>query len=225
VWRMILGVSVRPISTAGLLTELADTITGAPSRGWSRVAVDGAPPARPDVLADALVDPLRLRGRPVLRVRAADYLRPASLRFEHGRTDPDAFYSDWLDVGGLAREALDPLAPGGTGRVLPALWDTATDRASRAGYVDLPEGGVLVVDGSLLLGRDLAFDLTVHLALSPAALRRQLDEADHWTLPAYARYTDQAAPERTADVVVRVDHAAHPAILHNRTREPDPRTR
>ncbi|HVV22288.1 MAG TPA: uridine kinase [Pseudonocardiaceae bacterium] len=209
-------VPVRPITPDGLLTELADTLAGSDPRGWLRVAVDGAPPTRPDALADALVEPVQLRGRRVVRVRAADFLRPASLRFEHGKTDPDAFYEDWLDVGGLAREVLDALAPGGTGQVLPALWDAAADRASRTGYVTVPAGGVVVVDGALLLGRGLDFDLTVHLALSPAALRRQTSDADTWTLPAFQRYAEQADPERTADVVVRMDHRARPAIVHNR---------
>ena len=68
---------------------------------------------RPGPLADALVDPLRVRGHPVVRVRAADQLRPASLRLERGRTDPDSFYDDWLDADGLRREVLDPLGPGG----------------------------------------------------------------------------------------------------------------
>ena len=201
----------------GVVAELADTIDkfGEPGHRL-RVALDGAPPTRPDALADALVDPLRLRGRPVLRVRAGDFLRPASLRFEHGRTDPDALWSDWLDVGGLAREVLDPLAPAGTGRVLPALWDATTDRASRAGYVALPAGGIVVVDGSLLLGRGLAFDLTVHLAMSPAALARRIAEAERWTLPAYAGYAERVGPDRHADVVVLMDHPDRPAMGHNR---------
>ncbi|HEY0807383.1 MAG TPA: uridine kinase, partial [Pseudonocardiaceae bacterium] len=157
-----------------------------------------------------------LRGRPVQRVRAADFLRPASLRFEHGRTDPDALWSDWLDVGGLTREVLDPLGPGGSGRVLPALWDAAADRASRADYVELPPGGVLLVDGSLLLGRGLAFDLTIHLAMSAAALKRHTDAEQQWTLPAYQRYAERIAPDQQADVVVLVDHPERPAIRHNR---------
>jgi hypothetical protein len=210
-------VPVRPISIDALHTELADAIGALAPAGRLRVALDGAPPTRPDVLADDLVDPVRLRGRQVLRVRAANFLRPASLRFERGRADPDSFYDDWLDTGGLTREVLDPLADGGTGRVLPALWDAEADRASRAGYVTLPEGGVVVVDGTLLLGRGLHFDLTVHLALSPAALDRQLAAADRWTLPAYTRYADEADPERHADIVVRMEHADRPAIMHNRT--------
>lgn len=209
-------VPVRPIGRSALITELAETITGRAPGTWLRVAVDGAPPTRPGALADDLVDPVRLRGRPVLRVRAGDFLRPASLRFERGRTDPDSFYDDWLDDGGLAREVLGPLAPGGTGRVLPSRWDADADRASRADYVTLADGGVLLLDGTLLLGRGLDLDLTVHLALSPAALDRQLAPEDHWTRPAYTRYDAEADPARSADVVVRLDHADRPAVLHNR---------
>ena len=77
--------------------------------GRVRVLVDGAAAARPEVLADALVDPLRVRSRPVVRVSAWDYLRPASVRLERGRTDPDAFYDDWLDAGALVREVLAPI--------------------------------------------------------------------------------------------------------------------
>ena len=204
--------SLRPVSPQVLLGELAELLGGFRTGEWVRVAVDGAPPARPEDLADALVDPLRTLGRAVLRVRARDFLRPASLRFEHGRTDPDAFYADWLDVAGLTREVLQPLEPGGSGRVLPALWDAERDRAVRAPYVDLPAGGVLLLDGGLLLGRGLPIDFAVHLWLSPAALARQIADADRWTLPAYTRYTEQAAPADRADVAVRVDNALHPAL-------------
>jgi hypothetical protein len=205
---------VRPITTAGLVDEIADTITRLRPTDRLCVAVDGAPATAPGAIADALVTQVRAGGRAALRVRAADFLRPASLRFEHGRTDPDAFYDEWLDVGALHREVLDPLGRDGTGRVLPSLWDTETDRASRADYVDLPESGVVIVDGALLLGRGLPFDLTVHLSLSPGALARTIDLP--WTLPAYQRYTDEVAPDTIADIVVRVDNPHRPAIVHNR---------
>jgi hypothetical protein len=205
------GVDVRPVSPSILVGELADRMAGTP--GWVRVAIDGAPAARPGELADALTGPLRLRGREVLRVSAADFLRPASLRFEYGRTDPDAFYNDWLDYGALSREVLNPLEPGGSGKVLPTLWDSAVDRATRAPYVTLPPGGVLLMDGALLLGRRLPFEVTVHLWLSPGALARRTPEDLRWTLPAYARYEEEAGPLDTADVVVRADDPRHPAIV------------
>jgi hypothetical protein len=178
-----------------------------------RVLVDGAPAAGPDRLADALVDPLRLRGRPPLRVSSRWFLRPASVRWERGRTDPDAYYEDRLDLGALRRELLDPLGPGGSGRYLSTLRDPDTDRATRAGYLRAPAGAVLLLDGHLLLGRDLPIDLGVHLRLSAAALARRTPEAERWVLPAYERYEREVDPDRTADVVVRMDDPRHPALL------------
>ncbi|MFC7648913.1 uridine kinase [Streptosporangium lutulentum] len=147
---------------------------------------------------------------------STDFLRPASLRFEHGRTDPDAFYTDWLDAGALTREVLGPLEPGRSGKVLPTLWDSVVDRATRAPYVTLPEGGVLLLDGALLLGQGLPFDLAVHLSLSSGALARRTAEEWRWTLPAYTRYEEEAAPASVADVVVRVDDPRHPAVVTRR---------
>ncbi|MDF9812019.1 hypothetical protein M2266_001250 [Streptomyces sp. SPB162] len=203
-----------PITWPRLAGSLADRVAGlTPTAAvpWLRVAVDGAPAAGPAALADALAAELPARGHRVLRVRAADFWRPASLRFEYGREDSDAYYDLWLDTGALRREVLDPLAPGGSGRVLPSLWDAATDRATRAGYVELPPGGVLLLDGQLLLGQGLELDLTVHLRLSPAALARRTPDEEHWTLPAFGRYADEVRPAEAADVLVHADDPRHPA--------------
>nr|MDT0657469.1 uridine kinase [Micromonospora sp. DSM 115978] len=204
---------VRPVTPELLVEELADRLAGRRPDGWLRVAVDGPPAAAPERLAAALVDPLRVRGRPALAVRAGDFLRPASLRYEHGRTNPDAYYDGWLDEAALRREVLDPLGPGGDGRILPSLWDPVTDRATRAAYQRMRPGGVVLVGGPLLLGGALPFDLTVHLVLSAGALARRTAAADAWTLPAFARYVEEVGPQRFADVVVRVDDPRHPAVV------------
>jgi hypothetical protein len=204
---------IRPITPELLVDELADRIAGTRAGGRLRVAVDAAPAAGPDRFADALVDPLRVRGRPALRIRAEDFLRPASLRFEFGRDNPDTFYAGWLDEAGLRREVLDPAGPGGTGKVLPSLWNAHTDRASRAAYVSLPPDGVVLVSGCLLLGGPLPFDLTVHLELSVGALARRTPQADRWTLPALHRYREEVSPAALADVVVRVDDPRRPALV------------
>lgn len=202
----------RPVTPERLIAELADRIAVTAPQGRLRVAIDGAPAAEPELLAGALVDPLRARGRPALHVRTEDFLRPASLRLEHGRRDPDSYYDGWFDLAGLRREVLDPAGPAGCGRVLPSLWDSRADRASRADYVDLPPGGVLLVSGALLAGAGLPVELTVHLLLTPGALGRRTPADQQWTLPAFARYADEVAPHRFADVVVRADDPRRPAL-------------
>lgn len=197
-------VRFQPVSFTALAEHVVERITGLP--GQVRVAVDGAAAAEPGRLADALVDPLRVLSRQVIRVRAQDFLRPASLRFEHGKTDAESRYSAWLDEGALRREVL-------TGdKVLPSLWNAETDRATRADYVSLSDNSVVVVDGELLLGRGLDFDLTVHLWLSPGALRRRTPGDDAWSLPVFARYEAEVTPLTTADVAVRIDDPNHPAM-------------
>jgi hypothetical protein len=199
-----------------LVDELAESISGRPRDAWVRVAVDGAPAAEPGELAERLVAPLRVRGRTVLRVSAADFLRPASLRLEYGRHDPDVFYDEWLDTGALVREVLEPLGPGRSGKVLPALWDSRVDRAFRVPYETLPAGGVLLLDGTLLLGRGLPIEVSVHLWLSAGALARRTAEGERWRLPAYERYEREVRPADVADVVVRADHPHRLAVKEAR---------
>ncbi|KJK49538.1 uridine kinase [Streptomyces sp. NRRL F-4428] len=184
----------------------------APGPGaWQRVGIDGAPAADTGALAGRLADELRLRGRSVLVVPTAGFLRPASLRFEFGRQDVDAYLDGWYDTAALWREVFGPTDPGGTGRVLPDLWDPVTDRATRSPYAELPAGGVLLVHGPLLLGRWFPFDLTVHVRLSAGALARRTEESERWTGAAFARYEAEVDPGAAADVVVRADDPRHPA--------------
>ena len=210
------GVRVRPVSVEALVEELADQLAGRQPDGRLRVAVDGPSAAAPERLADALVDPLRVRGRPAIRIRAEDFLRPASLRLEFGRHNPDSFYAGWFDEAGLAREVLDPAGPGGSGRVLTRLWNAETDRSAREPYRSLEPGTVLLVSGPLLLGAGLAFDVAVHLELSPAALRRRMPPDQLWTLPAFERYAAEVDPAALADVVLRVDDPRRPAMVLER---------
>nr|WP_202500935.1 uridine kinase [Streptomyces sp. SID5785] len=176
-----------------------------------RVAFDGAPAARPGELAARVAEALRVRGRASLAVAADGFLRPASLRLEYGHQDTEAYYSGWLDTGALWREVFGPLEPGGSGRILPDLWDPVTDRATRSDYVELPPGGALLLHGPLLLNHWFPFDLTVHISLSPGALRRRTPDTEQWTLPAFARYDDETGPAAAADVVIRADDPRHPA--------------
>lgn len=178
---------------------------------WPRIAFDGAPAARPGDLAHRVSEALRIRGRSSLVVGTKGFLRPSSLRLEYGREDVESYYDGWFDTGALWREVFGPLEPGGDGRVLPDLWDPATDRATRSPYVQLAPGSPLLLHGPFLLRHWFPFDLSAHVLLSQGALRRRTPEAEQWTLPAFTRYETETDPGATADVLVRADDPRHPA--------------
>jgi hypothetical protein len=157
-------------------------------------------------LADALVPGLRAAGRPPLRVSAGDFLRPAGERFEFGREDLESFRTTWLDAAALDREVLSRV-----GSYLPALWDAGAERSARRAVEPVPASAVLLVDGVLLLGRGLPADLTVHVALSPAALLRR--GVPQWQLPAFADYDAEVRPGEVCDVLVRAEDPLRPAVL------------
>ncbi|MCZ2859638.1 uridine kinase [Blastococcus sp. VKM Ac-2987] len=184
-----------------------------PGAAALRVAVDGPELAGPEALAAAIADRLPALGRGAVVVPATGFYRPASLRLEHGRTDPDARYTDWLDVGALNREVLAPVGPGGSGEYLPVLWDLERDRAARLPRRPVPAGAVLLVAGALLQGVGLALDVVVHLRVGPAARRRRTPPEEAWALPAYDRYDDEVDPAALADAVVLADHADRPALV------------
>jgi hypothetical protein len=146
-------------------------------------------------------------------VPATGFYRPASLRLEHGRTDPGARYTDWLDAGALAREVLNPVGPGGSATYLPVLWDLDRDRAARVRPQPMPPDGLLLVPGSLLQGVGLAFDVVVHLRVGPSARRRLTPPEQAWELPAFDRYDDEVDPAALADAVVLADHPDRPALM------------
>jgi hypothetical protein len=201
------GPAVHPIdpsAVAGALAALIDR-----RAGIVRVAVDGPAAAEPHTVAATLVAPLQTRGRPAVLIPADGFWHDASLRFEHGREDPDAFLS-WLDARALRREVLDPVVR--TGRYLPSLRDPATNRSTREPIRTVTPGTIVLVSGELLLGLGLPFDVTVHLALSAAALARRSPADRAWTLPAFARYDDEVHPAAIADVVLRLDDPRHPAV-------------
>ena len=202
--------SVQPSTPAGVVDAVVALVDARHDR--VRLAVDGAPAADPHGLAARVV--AVLAPRPALHVRADRFWRPASLRLEYGREDVDSWLDGWLDEDALRREVLDPFPA--TGRVLPALRDPDTDRSLRADVVELPADGVVVVSGSVLLGRGLPFDVMVHVWLSTAALLRRTPADEAWTLSALERYAVERGPEAAADLVVRADDPRHPALVRRR---------
>ena len=202
------GGGLRARAPEVLAQDLVDLMAARP--GLVRVLVDGHGSR---ALADAVAPGLAALGRAPLRVHGADFLRPAGERFEQGREDEEHFRTRWLDAAALEREVL---ARAPEGSYLPALWDAERDRSARRALEPVPERAVLLVDGLFLLGRGLPCELTVHIALSAAALRRR--GVPDWQVPAFAAYDREVGPGDVADVLVRAEDPRRPAVRVGQSR-------
>ncbi|UAK30125.1 hypothetical protein K8O92_19445 [Nocardia asteroides] len=195
-----------PITRDGLVEQVIQPVLTA--RSHTVIAVDGADAAQPAALADRIVEALRDAGRSAEVVSLHDYVRPASLRMEFGRTDEMYYRTAWFDYAALRREVVDALR--GHGRWLPALWDEAADRSARAAIRTAPPATTIVLAGPMLAGRHLAVDVSLRLDLSEAALRRNTPPDAQWTIPALLRH--DAENPYTPDFFVRWDHPDRPAL-------------
>lgn len=194
-----------PITPQGLVQLCTDRC--ADLDGIAVVGVDGAPAAGPDVLASEIVDGLRARGRAAAVVRTSDYLRPASLRLEYGRSDPESYRESWFDFAAIGREVVDAVRT--HRRWLPRLWDPVRDRSFRDEHEHATDSQIIVLAGPMLRTQALDLDLVIHLAMSEGALRRRTPDAEQWTIEPLL---DDDAYAPTADLEVRYDHPDRPAL-------------
>ena len=214
--RLTAPLPLTPPALADRLAALLAAVPPEPGAAALRVAVDG-----PDAGAvpDARWPPPWPTGCPRSAGRRSSsrptgFYRPASLRLEHGRTDPDARYTDWLDAGALAREVLDPVGPGGAGRATCRRCGTssATARPGRGPGRCRPAGCCSCPARCCRAsGWRSTSSSTCGSARRPAGGWTPAEQA--WELPAFDRYDDEVDPPALADAVVLADHPDRPALV------------
>ncbi|WP_433633046.1 hypothetical protein [Nocardia sp. CA-120079] len=195
-----------PITRDGLVELITNRILEL--NGRMLTAIDGADAAEPVAIADRVAGELRDTGRAAEVVSLHDYIRPASLRMEFGRTDEMSYRTAWFDYPALDREVIRALRH--DARWLPALWDEDRDRSARSPIRAAAPDTVLLVAGPMLLGRGLHFDLTVHLDMSERALHRRTPPDDRWTIPALLGH-DRDNPSNPT-FFIRWEHPDRPAL-------------
>jgi uridine kinase len=163
-----------------VLDQVARRIPVPDNDVFTRVGIDGPDASGKTFFADALAATLREAGRTVLRVSVDDFHNVRNVRYRLGRDSPEGFWRYAFDHDRFRADVLDPLAPGGTGRVRTKAHDLATDAVLDPEPVTVPAGAVLVVDG-LFLHRDelrAAWDLTVFLDVPFTETARRLAVRD-----------------------------------------------
>lgn len=197
-----------PLTPRQLATRLAAWIDGF-SNGRVAVGFDGDEAVGTPELADQVSAALLARDRPGIRISTRWWWRAASLRLEYGKHDVESRLTNWVDVGALRREVIEPLSPAGAGRYLTRLRDPIRDRAIRDSSRDAPPNAVLLLDGAMLATHELALDLTVRVGVSAGRLARALPDDRQWEVAAFAEYHRRWPPPR---VVLSYDHPAAPAV-------------
>jgi uridine kinase len=203
---------------AEVVAGVADRVE-ALGRRRVRVAVDGMTAAGKTSFGHELAAALADRGRVVLRASLDDFKRPWREAHLYDRVSGEGYYRNAFDHEAMWRLLLDPASPDGSGSVALCSIDPITQIDHRTTTVEMPDDGVLVVDGVFALRDELrrAWDLTVWLEVDPElSVRRGVDrdtdaeggrdeaEALHRGryLAAELLYLDEVDPRSHADVVV-----------------------
>ena len=135
-----------------MLRDVLDTVRALlPERpGFVRVGIDGVDGSGKTTFADALAVHLWAHGRPVVRIRADEFLNPRAVRYRLGRDSPEGYVADSYDLVRLRAEVLDPFGPDGDGCYRERSLDLATDTTLDPPWQQAPSGAVLVLDGMFL---------------------------------------------------------------------------
>lgn len=217
-----------------VITELVATILTIDPAGErrTRVCVDGITASGKTTLADELGTAIAARGRPAVRISMDGFHHPRAHRYRQGRGSADGYYEDAYDLDALRALVLEPLGRG-EARVSTAIIDLAADTPLTGAWVEVPPGGVLIVDGTFLERDEVVDHWDLRILLAPAfevarergaardaallggidAARAAFDDRYH---AACRRYLAEVDPEARCDVLVDNAEPANPAILRTR---------
>jgi uridine kinase len=212
-----------------MLGQIAQRIVSLHRPHPVRVAIDGIDAAGKTALADDLVSPVEVQGRPAIRASLDGFHHPRAERYQQGENSPTGYYDDSFDYAALRAILLRPLGPGGSRLYQRANFDYHADAPLPAKMEHAGENAVLLVDGIFLLRPELDglwdyrifVDVAFETALQRALVRDQpLFGASTTTatrylqryFPAQRRYLDTVRPQRRANAVVENDDPKHPRL-------------
>lgn len=206
--------------TSSVLEDLADRICACPRKHPLRVGIDGIDASGKTTLADALVAPVELRGRSVIRASIDHFHNPRSIRYRLGPDSPEGYFNDSFNYPILISALLEPLGPDGDRRFRLRAYDVRADRPVESPVEIAPKNAVLILDGvflqrpeiarfwDLVIFLDVPFEVALKRAIqrdlpilgSPEAVRERYLRR---YIPGQQLYLLQCEPQRRADIILR----------------------
>lgn len=149
-WTLSLGSTNMTVMTprAAVVAHLLDELEGVCPQRRALVALDGFDGVGKTHLSCELIELSRERGgRHLERLSIDGFHRPRAERVAAG-TGPEGFYRGSYRYDTFKKSVVQALHSGRS--VLPAVWDVDGDRPVEAQHIDVPQEGILLVDGIFL---------------------------------------------------------------------------
>jgi uridine kinase len=195
-----------------------------------RVAIDGFTAAGKTSFGHELARRVADAGRVALRASLDDFKRPWSESHLYDRVSGDGYYRNAFDTDAARLLLLDPAAPDGSGRIVLCSIDPLTQIDHSSTAVEMPDDGVLIVDGVFTLRPALnsCWDVRVWLHIDPElSIRRgtardadvegdaEQSEALHRDryLVAETIYVNEVDPIAIAEVIIDNTDFTRPRLM------------
>src|SRR5262245_4197044 len=199
---------------ASAIHEIATVVTELPLARPVRVAIDGRDGAGKTTLADELIQPLRSRGREVIRASVDGFHNPRALRYMRARHSPEGYFLESFNYDALREFILEPLGRDGSRDYRVAAFDWQNDAPAVSPLRRASETAILLFDGIFLLRPELIehWDFTIYIDVSvDVGLKRcatrdgtspdPYSELNRRYIGAHELYVRECHPIALADVV------------------------
>src|SRR5262245_24103544 len=206
--------------------EIATVVTELPLNRPLRIAIDGRDGAGKTTLADELIQPLRSRGREVIRASVDGFHNPRALRYLKGRYSPEGYFRDSFNYDALREFILEPLGPDGSRDYRIAAFDWQSDAPAISPLRRASETAILLFDGIFVLRPELIdhwdftiyVDVNVDVGLKRCAIRDGSSADPHSELNrryigAHELYFRECNPVALADVVFGNNNLSDPELI------------
>jgi len=213
--------------------QLADLVADIQLLHPVRVGIDGVDAAGKTMLADELVEPLRVRGYNVIRASIDGFHNPREIRYRQGRNSPQGYYDDSFNHHAIVSNVLEPLGPRGNLKYRAASFDFKSDAELRTPFQSIDNEAMLLFEGIFLHRPELRqhwdfsifvhadFDVTIQRAqkrdlhlFKTAEIIREIYEQRY--IPGEQIYLDAETPDQRANVIWHNNDIENPELTFNK---------
>jgi uridine kinase len=210
-----------------LAKELAIEVDAFGRRRAATVAVDGPEGSGTSIVADRLAVAIRSRGRTAIRLHGDEFQRARRIRDRRGTDSAEGFLEDTIDIAAIRQLVLEPLARGNH-RIVPRIHDPRTDTPVDPAFEEVPDDAVVIMDGQLLLRKELREDWTLRVILTVdeeerlrragqgrpgAATGAAGSDRPPRRVRGFALYLERDDPVAAADIVIDTTNVERPVPI------------